>query len=237
MTEHADPTLVAVEHAEPFYDEAERTVREVFAHPWLDVTWSRYDAGERGPDPHIHREHVDGFYVLEGELGLRVGPEGEPVVATAGTLVLVPPGVVHAFDNESDGTTRWLNFHAPSTGFVAWMRGGTDGWDSEDPPADGGRSAEEAVVMTAAGGERLERSNGTLTVLGNLSQLSVIEMQIEPGWTVPPHEHVDEVDSFFVLEGEVEFTVGDDTVVAGPVTGSRRHRGRVTVSAIPAPPR
>src|SRR5262249_37570502 len=91
-------------------------------------------------------EHVDGFYVLEGELTFAVGPDGDQVTAGPGTAVLVPPGVTHAFDNASDGTTTWLNFHAPSTGFVAFLRGERDGFDSTDPRADGGRTASDAVI-------------------------------------------------------------------------------------------
>ena len=64
--------------------------------------------------------------------------------------MLVPPGVVHAFDNASDGTTTWLNFHVPSTGFAAYLRGDREGFDSSDPPADGGRPAAEAVIAIDA---------------------------------------------------------------------------------------
>ena len=35
---------------------------------------------------------------------------------------------------------------------------------------------------------------------------------------MPPHTHDDQVDSFFVLDGAVEFVQGDDTVVAGSGT-------------------
>jgi hypothetical protein len=103
----------------------------------------------------VHHEHVDGFDVLEGELTFAVGPEGEEVHAGPRTTVLVPPGVVHAFDNASDGTTTWLNFHAPSTGFAAFLRGARDSFDSTDPPADGGRPSADAVVVTGAGGADL----------------------------------------------------------------------------------
>jgi quercetin dioxygenase-like cupin family protein len=41
----------------------------------LTITWSRYAAGERGPDLHVHREHTDAFYVLDGELTFTVGRE------------------------------------------------------------------------------------------------------------------------------------------------------------------
>ena len=79
-----------------------RTLRILLAHELADVTWARYEAGERGPQPHVHREHVDAFYVLEGELELGLGREAATVVsARAGTFVLVPPNVVHMFGNTS----------------------------------------------------------------------------------------------------------------------------------------
>ena len=134
---------------------ATREIRILVADPALDMTWSRFGPHEPGAEPHVHHEHVDGFYVLEGELTFAVGPHAEQVQAGPGTAVLVPPGVVHAFDNASDGTTTWLNFHAPSTGFAAFLRGERDGFDSTDPPADGGRPAAEAVIATAAAGAAL----------------------------------------------------------------------------------
>ena len=32
-------------------------------------------AGRHGPDPHVHHDHVDSFFVLEGQLEWRVGPD------------------------------------------------------------------------------------------------------------------------------------------------------------------
>lgn len=47
---------------------ARREVVILVEGPALTVTRSRYAGGERGPDPHVHREHTDAFSVLEGEL-------------------------------------------------------------------------------------------------------------------------------------------------------------------------
>ena len=74
-------TLLDVERGSPISDRAERTVRELYRHPLIDVTWSRYEPGERGPDPHVHHRHVDAFYVVEGELAFGLGPAVEPVRA------------------------------------------------------------------------------------------------------------------------------------------------------------
>ena len=119
-----------------------RDVAIVAASEALTVTTSRYGPGERGPDPHVHHEHTDAFYVLEGALVFEVGPEATRVEAGAGTYVSVPPGVIHSFWNEGTGDARFLNVHAPDAGFAAFMRGARDGvaceWDSFAAPDDGG---------------------------------------------------------------------------------------------------
>jgi quercetin dioxygenase-like cupin family protein len=132
----------------------ERDARDVIllvAREETSMTWSRYGPGERGPDPHVHREHTDSFYVLQGELTFMLGPEHEPTVVPAGGFVAVPPNVVHAFANEGEGEARFLNVHAPDGGFAAFMRGRRDGvdvgFDSYDPPPDGGLPATAATVV------------------------------------------------------------------------------------------
>ena len=65
-----------------------------------------------GPEPHVHHEEDDAFYILDGELVFTV--EGERVVAGPGTFILVPPEVEHDFANESDAVARMLNIHAPA---------------------------------------------------------------------------------------------------------------------------
>lgn len=66
----------------------------------------------QGPEVHRHENEDDSFYVLEGEITFFV--EEERVVAGPGTFVLVPPGVLHTFANESDEPARILNVHAPA---------------------------------------------------------------------------------------------------------------------------
>ena len=39
-----------------------------------------------------------------------------------------------------------------------------------------------------------------------------------PGRLLEPHSHPDEDDSFYILEGELTFTVEDEVVIAGPGT-------------------
>jgi mannose-6-phosphate isomerase-like protein (cupin superfamily) len=76
----------------------------------------------------VHLRHADCFYVLEGELELRV--DGEVVRAGPGMSVVIPPGVVHQFT--SVGRARFLNVHAPECGFVEYLRM-VDAGESVDP--------------------------------------------------------------------------------------------------------
>jgi quercetin dioxygenase-like cupin family protein len=201
------------DHGHALSDRAERTVRALCEHPLVDVTWSRYDPGEKGPDPHIHREHVDAFYIVEGELEFGVGPAIERVHAPAGTFVLVPPGVVHTFANRSGTSVRWLNFHAPSTGFIASMRGLRDGFDSYDAAEGDGLPATLAWVGSAATGGRVERQGVIAVALGREQRLAVTELDLPPGFS-QERARVDAVCSYFVLAGVVELILGRDRVAA-----------------------
>jgi quercetin dioxygenase-like cupin family protein len=221
----AQPILLASGEGETITDRAERTIRLLLAHELLDATWTRYEPGERGPDPHVHHQHVDAFYVLSGELEFGLGPDGGVLVqAPAGTLVVVPPSVVHTFGNESGDTATFLNLHAPSGGFAGSLRARRDGrpiegFDSFDPPAGGGRTVSEAIVSLPGEGEVAAGELREHRVKADLPQLSVIELGFAAGWEgIDPHTHADHIDAFFVLDGEVEFTVGDGLQRAGPGT-------------------
>ncbi len=83
-----------------------------------------------GAGPHFHRQHVDSFYVLDGELELTVA--GEVVNARAGDLVHVEPDVVHSFRNASRERVRFLNLHTPGMRFDEYIRR-MDANDDPDP--------------------------------------------------------------------------------------------------------
>jgi len=210
---------------ETISDRAERNVRILLDHGLADVTWTRYEPGEKGPDPHIHEQHADAWYVLEGELTFGVGPGGETLhQVPAGTHVLVPAGVIHTFRNDGDATARFLNIHAPSVGFAESLRASRDGrefrWDSFDPPADGGRSAADVVVRGPGEGESI--FGGAAVFKAQVSDgegtFSFSEITLPPGYPGPVlHRHERTLDSFYVLEGELTIRLGEaEEVEAGP---------------------
>ena len=183
------------------------------------VTWFRYESGEKGPDPHVHHHHTDAFYVLEGELELTLGAERKVVTALPGTFAAAPPNTLHTFRNASAETVILLNLHVPSSGFGDHIRGKIDDFDQHDPPPDGGRPFADAVLTTPDEAETLESDVSTHRVLCDLPQLTAIDMTFQPEFEgVDPHTHPDHADAFYVLEGQVEFRIGDEPHIAGPGT-------------------
>jgi len=135
---------------EPILRGGRRQVDIVVAHDELTITHARYAAEELVARPHVHDEHTDAFYVLEGELTFEIGRETETLTVSSGGFVAVPPGVVHSFRTSGDRATRWVTLHAPDGGFAAFMRGVRDGveieWDISPAPSHGGLPASEAIA-------------------------------------------------------------------------------------------
>ena len=211
------PVLLAPGEGETTTDRPERTLRILCELEQLIVTWFRYEPGEKGPDPHVHRRHADAFYVLEGEVDFGLGPDVKRITAGPETFAGAPPNVVHTFRNSSDATAIFLNIHAPSMGFGNVLRGGGyEHFDQFDPPADGGRPLEDAIVQPAGAGEPVEHEHTSHRIQAELPELSVIEMTFRPEFEgVDPHTHDDHVDAFYVLAGEADFVVGDEVRRAG----------------------
>ena len=97
-----EATVIPPGGGEAIGDSPERRVEILCDDEALNATWSRFSAGRAGADLHVHRHHSDIFYVLEGELTVMLGLDGERVAVPAGTLARVPPLVVHGFRNASE---------------------------------------------------------------------------------------------------------------------------------------
>ena len=201
-------------------DAPERRVEIVSDHDALHATWSRFGPDRDGADLHVHREHTDLFYVLEGELELRLGVADERLPVPAGTLVRVPPLVVHGFRSGGPGV-RYLNLHAPGLAFAEYMRALRDGrpfsYDQHEPPPDGGRPASEAAI---GGGEVVgDRPGLRVDLLADVEAIGIAEVRSDPGAAAPPaHVHARHAEFFYVLEGELLLTVDGRELRAGPGT-------------------
>jgi mannose-6-phosphate isomerase-like protein (cupin superfamily) len=206
----ADAVVIPPGEGEVVGDSADRRVEILSDDETLNATWSRFGPRRLGADLHVHRHHTDFFYVLDGELTVRLGMDDEPVVVKAGTLTRVPPLVVHGFRNGSDADVRYLNLHAPGERFADYLRAMRDGrsfsYDQHEPPEDGGRPSSEAVV--GGTGYVAERPDLRVELLADVEEIGIAECWSDPGGQSPPsHVHKRHVESFFVLEGEMTFAV------------------------------
>ena len=233
----SEPVLIPAGGGEVIGDSPERRVEILSDDESLNATWSRFAAGREGADLHVHRLHHDLFYVLAGELTVRLGLADETVVVPEGTLARVPPNVVHGFRNGSDREMRYLNFHAPGQRFADYLRAVRDrqrfSYDQHDPPEDGGRPASEAVV---GGGTVVTDDPGLrVTVLADVEEIAVTETWSEPG-PGALREH-DALLSLYVLDGALTIATGGRELVAGTGTWAQLRPGTphtLTVSGGPA---
>jgi len=129
-----------------------REISILVASEEVTITHARCAAGEQVAGPHVHHEHTDAFYVLEGELTFEIGREAQTITVSSGGFVAAPPQMAHSLRNDSNRPARWLTIHAPDGGFATFMRGIRDGveveWDISAVPADGGLPASEATVRS-----------------------------------------------------------------------------------------
>ena len=85
----------------------------------LCTVWEgRVPPGTVGAGPHYHHGRDEFFYVLEGELVLRIGDKTH--VARQGTFAFVPRETVHGFHNASGENATLLVMHHPA-GFEQFL--------------------------------------------------------------------------------------------------------------------
>ncbi len=68
-------------------------------------------AGFPGPPLHVHPDFDETFYVIEGEIAVRIGDAAHE--AGAGGVAVVPRGTPHTLANPSDAPARMLIFVTP----------------------------------------------------------------------------------------------------------------------------
>ena len=103
-------------------DGAETTGEYSISEWWLEPNTT-------GPGAHAHPKD-DVFYVVEGTMSVLVGDRW--IDARKGSLVLVPGGVTHDFENRSAARAGILNFSSPGE-FEPNMPGIVD-WFVANPP-------------------------------------------------------------------------------------------------------
>jgi mannose-6-phosphate isomerase-like protein (cupin superfamily) len=106
-------------------------------------------APEGGEGPHIQHREDECFYVLEGEFVFVVEDAG--IEAGAGSLIYVPKGNLHAFENAGETTGRLLVSQTPGgvyEGFVEAVGEPATG-EAAPPGAEQPPDAERLAVIGA----------------------------------------------------------------------------------------
>ena len=103
-----------------------------------------------GEGPHVQHREDECFYVLEGRFGFVV--EGSEIEAGPGSLVYVPKGGLHAFENAGEATGRMLVIQTPGGAYERFVE------EVGRPTADGSIRPEEeapddAERLAAVGAE------------------------------------------------------------------------------------
>jgi thiamine-phosphate pyrophosphorylase len=179
---------------------------------WLE--WS-LAAGETGARPHTHAAHTDVFFVLSGEIELRLGDE--TVRLPAGSCVAAPPLLVHAFRNPGATEARYLNLHAAG----GWASGRRRSEPAEHDTfgVDRASATARGIVSGPGDGDRLRKEHRLALVKVQQPDLDVLEYFVDGEYDgAPPHVHLRHADCFHVLEGELELTADGETIRALPGT-------------------
>ena len=64
-----------------------------------------------GPPLHIHKAEEEAFYVLDGEVNVRLGDR--TVKGKAGSFVFIPRGTIHTFSNARSTPAKLLQIFSP----------------------------------------------------------------------------------------------------------------------------
>ena len=172
----------------------------------VHATLSRFGPGLEGADLHVHPHHTDLFYVLEGDLTVRLGVEDEQVrrargLARAGCRRGRPrlpqrERCRRALPQLPRARLALRRLHAlAARRRAARVR-------PADPPADGGRSIAEARRRERRRDRRRRRA----------ADLAVLRVTRERGATEPRRVHG--LSSYFALEADLKLTHGAEEVFA-----------------------
>jgi mannose-6-phosphate isomerase-like protein (cupin superfamily) len=165
-------------------------------------------AGWEGPPLH-HHDFDEAFYVLDGELILRVGDE--LVSARPGALAFAPGGVHHTVANPGAAPARYLLVCTPG-GFERYFEPSSSKPYPETtvvgPPIDPGAAPDQVLPVAGDGINVLlrgEESDGRVSIMDN----------VVPADAKGPFLHTHDFDeAFYVVAGEITFQLGDELIAA-----------------------
>jgi uncharacterized cupin superfamily protein len=172
----------------------------------------RFRPGD-GMEYHNHDWQEELLYIVSGECTLVV--EGERRSVKAGDVLRFAPQPRRRLVNESGLDCVWLAIGAPPV---------DDDWNEFEPDTPGDPPAPEGswAVATIGELEERERDRYVITWLDDalgLQQLRANFFRFRTGDSMYPHAHKAQEELFYIVSGEAELIVGDESrlVSAGDV--------------------
>ncbi|MDX6311948.1 MAG: hypothetical protein QOF84_2294 [Streptomyces sp.] len=115
----------------------------------------RMEPGAPGASPHIHREQLEAFYVLDGVVELHL--DGRTFAAPRGTFVNVPENMAHGFRNPYQDQATMLIIFTPALNREEYFKGLAELYQ------DGNRPSEDELLDLMARYDQFELSlDGTV---------------------------------------------------------------------------
>lgn len=180
---------------------------------------------------HYHKTHAETFYIVSGQVDWTVG--GKTQRLKAGDLVHIPAYTVHSVKVVGPEDLRTLMVYQPG-GFEEhmWFQESLTPEQLKDPkvqkllatindfymPDANTKLATQPVEHFSFAGKRPSypddgTSDVALSPKTSGGRLNIQDEVWEVGFTVPPHFHKTHSETFYVLDGRVEWTVGGEAHV------------------------
>lgn len=180
---------------------------------------------------HYHKAHAETFYVISGQVEWTVA--GETHVMKAGDLVHIPAYTVHSVRVVGDEDMRTLMVSQPG-GFeeVQWFQEGLTPEQKKDPkvqkivrilgdfymPDANTKLATQPIEHFSFAGKRPSYadegpSDVALSSKNSGGRMNIQDELWDVGFSVAPHFHKSHSETFYILDGQVEWTVGGEAHV------------------------
>jgi uncharacterized cupin superfamily protein len=201
--------------------------------------------GFPGPPPHLHTREDEGFYLLDGEVTFVAGDR--TVQLPPGSYLNAAQGTAHYFHPPADRPASYLVVAAPA-GFDRFQFEAGAALPSPQSPVPPATPADFERLTAAAPRYGIDLAPPTeafqkpprmtltrpgegkrISVVGDVYRFlatgedtggayAILEATVAPGGGPPLHRHSREDEGFFVLDGEITFTVVDRQVKAAAGT-------------------
>ena len=220
--------IVPITAGEAILRRERREISILVAREEVTITHARYAAGEQVAGPHVHHEHTDTFYELEGELTLVIGARGRDRHgllrrirrrAARGSPLLPQrqrPARELAHHPHTRRRLRRVHARLPRRrqGRVGHLRG----------PRRRRPASKRIDRQPDGAGERRESGDRLCRLRCTLPDMCVVEWRLRgPHLILRFHRQDRHVDSFFLIEGELE----------AMLAGGRQTVGRGTLLSLP----